>query len=311
MNNPAERRRQWKLNASNTGPGQFGWLVPPDGATGASALGDWIGRTSPNACYKGSGVSLNTGEKQGANAGFNIRFDLYQGGNPLNNPSSSYAPSVNVRKGYVWHNPNWCGEVPVGSGAAYYTDPGVRELSLDTAFTNNFMGNAQWDCASYWTINHTAAAPTVAADGSAGVCGDPTTTTLSRYDVYRYEIAQNLVNDWSGNRLPKLANNGPNSSGTGESGAPLCAGAGNGVDTSTGGADRRIIYSAIINCLANGPFPSGANANNIPVAGFGRFFMTQPIFADGDSTRPLYGEFQGFVKLGQGVGVYATVQLYR
>ena len=87
-------------------------------------------------------------------------------------------------------------------------------------------------------------------------------------------------------------------SGTGEFGAPLCAGAGNGVDTSTGGSDRRIIYAAIVNCLAQGPFPSGSNANNVPVAGFGKFFMTQPIFADGDSTRPLYGEFTGFREAG-------------
>jgi hypothetical protein len=39
--------------------------------------------------------------------------------------------------------------------------------------------------------------------------------------------------------------------------------------------------------------------------------MTQPIFADGDATRPLYGEFNGFAKLGEGVAVYAVVQLYR
>jgi len=315
----AERQRQWKLNASNTGPGQFGWLVPPDGATGAGALGDWIGRTHPNACYKGSGVTLNTGEKQAANAGFNVRFDLYEGGSPLNAPSAGYAPSVNVRRGYVVsnpNNPNYCSVVPIGSGNAYYTDTTRAALPRDTSFTGNYMGNGQWDCARYWNINHhagsnTDAAPTVTHDGQSGVCGNATTTTLSRYDVYRYEIDHtppDLTAQWSGNGQPKFTRT---DTGTGETGKPYCAGAGNGVDTSTGGPDRRIIYAAIINCLHRGPFPPGSNAVNIPVAGFGKFFMTQPINADGDSTRPLYGEFQGFVKLGEGVGIYATVQLYR
>ena len=319
MNDPAERRRQWKLNASNTGPGQFGWLVPPDGATGASALGNWIGQTQPNACYKANGVSLNTGEKQSANAGFNVRFDLYEGGSPLNSPSAAYAPSVNVRRGYIANNPNnpnYCSVVPIGSGNAYYNDATRSGLPRDTSFsgTNSERGNGQWDCLRYWNINHnagpnSAAAPTVRADGSSGVCSDAANTTLSRYDVYRYEIGTpSLIDQWSGNGFQKFTRD---DTGTGESGRPYCAGAGNGVDTTTGGSDRRIIYAAIINCLARGPFPPGSNATNVPVAGFGKFFMTQPIFADGDATRPLYGEFTGFAKLGEGVGVYAVVQLYR
>ena len=100
VEDPANARRQLKLNASRTGPGQFGWLVPPDGCTGAGCLGEWIGKVAtPNACYKSDGVSLNTGEKEFANAGFDVRFDIYKGDNPLNAPSNEYAPSVNTRKG--------------------------------------------------------------------------------------------------------------------------------------------------------------------------------------------------------------------
>ena len=60
--------------------------------------------------------------------------------------------------------------------------------------------------------------------------------TTSRYAVYRYEIDNNLVSEWSGNGN---ANTGGTTNGNGENGAPLCAGAGNGVDTSTGGPDRQ------------------------------------------------------------------------
>ena len=76
-----------------------------------------------------------------------------------------------------------------------------------------------------------------------------------------------------------------------------------GVDTSTGGPDRRLIYAAIINCLANGPFPPGSNATNVPVAGFGQFFVTQPVRPSGNT---LYSELIGLAN-----PQMVSVQLYR
>ena len=51
-------------------------------------------------------------------------------------------------------------------------------------------GNGQWDCADYWAINHPHG-PSAAAVGAAlgGVCGAPAQTSVSRYQVYRYEIS--------------------------------------------------------------------------------------------------------------------------
>jgi hypothetical protein len=296
LNNPVERRRQWKLNASKTGPGQFGWLVPPDGCTGASCLADWIARTTPNACYRKSGVDLNTGEKTSVNDGFNIRFDIYQGSIKY---SAAYAPGINVRKGFTSSNGDWC-PPKAGPAEPYYDNATVSALPRDTAFSD-FMGNGQWDCQGYWTKNHTANLPMVLAGGQTGVCGDAVATTWSRYNVYRYEIEQGLIDDWSGNHVPN---------GTGESGAPHCAGPGNGVDETTGKTDRRLIIVPIINCLANGPFPPGANATDVPVAAFGNFFMTQPVGADHDNTNPLYGELTGQTTAAN-ADIYVPVQLYR
>jgi hypothetical protein len=101
--------------------------------------------------------------------------------------------------------------------------------------------------------------------------------------------------------------------GNGESGAPLCAAASgvSGVDTSTGGRDRRIIFVAIINCLAQSAhITGGQTANNVPVAEFGKYFITQPVNADGTNSY-LYGEMTGLVGLGDNVRILNQVQLYR
>jgi hypothetical protein len=176
---------------------------------------------------------------------------------------------------------------------------------------STIFGNGQWNCADYWTMNH----PNVSIPSSAalgGVCSStPANTTVSRYSVYRYEIANNLISDWSGNGL---ADSSKNPQGNGENGAPLCAAASNvsGVDTTTGGKDRRIIMAAIINCLAQSALITGGQtANNVPVAAFGKFFMTQPVGAVGPpNNNSLFGEMTGFVTLND-TTILNQVQLYR
>lgn len=154
-------------------------------------------------------------------------------------------------------------------------------------------GNGDWDCLNYWKLNHTVSAPAGCTSSNP---------TLSRYDVYQYEIANNLVNDWSGNGNP---NTGGASTGNGESGAPYCAGTGNGV------ANRRMIYAAVINCLAHSDLiTGGSTANNIPVADFGKFFMTQPVNATGNDGI-LYGEMSSLVSSLDQVRIMNQVQLYR
>jgi Flp pilus assembly protein TadG len=387
FNTPATLRQQLRMDASTTGPGHFGYLVPPDGCNGASCLEQWIATSQPRACYGKSGVDLNTGAKTTVEKGFNVRFDIYSGSF---SPSTTYPPSINVRKGYLPNNSkNWCSSGPASpyyttlpvysnptfqstgtftssgqqsgrknitsvastdmaklypagqstgplgqmltgtkiktpnstitsasgttitmvdaatsSGSAAFTVKWPTSgLPLDSNLSGNtsIFGNGNWDCANYWALNHSAAAAPSGCTSS--------NPTISRYQVYRYEIAQGLINDWSGNGLADTSGN----TGNGENGAPYCAAASSvsGVDTTTGGKDRRIIFAAVINCLAQSALITGGQtANNVPVADFGKFFMTQPVNADGTNSF-LYGEMTGLVGLGDNVRILNQVQLYR
>jgi Flp pilus assembly protein TadG len=316
MGTPATLRKQLRLDDAKTGPGQFGYLVPPDGCNGAACLTDWIARTSPRACYSKASVDLNTGAKTSVRDGFNVRFDIPSGGL---NPSAAYAPATNVRKGYVRAkqgqsvDTNWCHAVISGSGTpSSWTsnsgaDPNCKAntasapapqapipLPNDTfSGTAAVQGDGNWNCAAYWANNHTAAAPSGCT---------ATNPTISRYQVYEYEIANNLIGAHSQYTAAACTGTGPSN------GSPMCAGASAAVAT----PDRRNIVVAVINCLAH-PLPSGSTANNIPVAAFAKYFVTRPVGdrSDGTNNNFVYGEFTGFATRSDGVVILDQVQLYR
>jgi hypothetical protein len=436
---PATTRRQIRLDPTKSGPGQFGYLVPPDNCQGASCLENWIALAHPSTCYQSASVDLNTGFKSAVTDGFNVRFDIYLNNLKKDIGNASYAPSINVRKGFQATDDKWCSVNPATPPTPYFTtlpsppgqtaslvpnatnttvtgdiDPagnnnctktpspcviknvqsavitqvklwlataspnindttggtkiptgaivtlacnatdaavaksacqtaGANTLTIskpvsaskqtgvaltigwptsglpeDTAWTGIcdsgtcLQGNGQWDCADYWSINHYGVA--IPADLSAlGTCSTPTLTTVSRYQVYRSEIANNLHTafSWPGSAGGLSA---AQASATGaESGAPYCAV--NGVDTSTGATDRRVIFAAVVNCLAQSSLiTGGSTANNIPVAGFAKFFMTQPVGADSTpNSSTVYGEMTGLVTSLDNVKIenLNQVQLYR
>jgi len=316
----AQRQRQLKiLNDGTIGPGHFGWLVPPDGDASASNLRDWISRTKPKTCYSTTGVDLNTGAKESALEGLNVRFDI--------GTSMDHDPDTNVRKGYVAPSSgsNWCNS-SIDNNAAVPALDSTRSMALpqDTSFSNlvgsGKWGNGEWDCGTYWDFNHSESKtthyprPAVQANGSPGICGTSTTTTLSRYDIYAYENIKDLSKggrgDWSrGKKPPENYNNPPSATynnDMGESGKPLCAGV-------KGVANRRLLYVAVINCTANAAAMAagGSNATNIPVEGYAKFFMTETVpTTGGASGRTLTGEFTG-VLTNLDTPHRVTVQLYR
>lgn len=298
------QREMKVLNDGTFGPGHFGFLVPPDNNNGASNLGNWISTNNPKACYSSATVDVNTGAKQDALNGFNVRMDI---GADANN-----SPDTNVRKGFpVAANGKCSNNSPSPDPLDAHNGipvPNQQAMSLpeDTAF-NNQIGDGHWNCAGYWSFNHkTAPAPTVRADGTSGVCGTSTTTTLSRYDVYTYENSQNLVTDWSRGTATNNYAPGPSNE-DGETGTPYCAGVSNAV------SGRRKIYMAVIDCIANSGAlnAGGQTANNVPVAGYAKFFMTESVPTTGAaSARNLVGELFGLVTQADNV-VRLNVQLYR
>ena len=113
-------------------------------------------------------------------------------------------------------------------------------------------------------------------------------STITRYDVYQYELAMNYQGDFSSDTTVSRR----------ETGAPQCTGP-------TPIANRRLLNVAIVNCRSS-PVTIQSNAQNVPVAGFGSFFLTHAVT---NQTRP-YAEFRGLLERGAGV-IYDQVQLFR
>jgi Flp pilus assembly protein TadG len=388
LNSNINPQQQVRLDPTKTGPGQFGYLVPPDNCQGASCLEDWIAKAKPNTCYQKASVDLNTGFKSSVTDAFNVRFDIYLNNLKKDIGDPNYAPALNVRKGYqtkgavcsptipnpyfttlssqtaslvpnstiatatgnvdntgnksCTKNPTLCQVTNVQANViaqvqAWLAEPTLPRptvsgkfipdgtlitvasgttltlgntavtgkqngvaltigwptsgLPMDTSLVGNSstFGNGQWDCANYWKINH----PGVALPSG---CGTPAGTTISRYSIYLTET----TNDYS---WPGTAAAGA------EKGAPVCSTP--GIGPSATQTDRRLIFAAVINCLANGPFGGGQTANNVPVAGFAKFFMTQPVGVDPNTPNAVIGEMSGLVGLNDDVKILNQVQLYR
>jgi len=76
--------------------------------------------------------------------------------------------------------------------------------------------------------------------------------------------------------------------------------------------DPRIVHVAVINCLAQtalGNIGGGNSGPPTPVAGFAKYFLTQPY--NSDNQNYLYGEMTGLVNSLDSVRIFNQVQLYR
>jgi len=404
----ATLRKLLRLDITQTSPGHFGWLQPPNvKCNSTNCLTEWVSRDTQaslsQACYDQIGVKMATGNKPLSDA-LNDRFDIYT---ENYGPTSSYSPSINVRKGFVpksTGNNRYCvgnggngasagdalsaqsggnavdiragtatstggvtktnastmsltnatgniqgkmwivsaaagaslqsatvyGQVNSALGTKYAAGTASIPVTITTQIPNNtalaftwlntplpldkqwnglcsggtcVLGNGDWDCANYWRINHSSNAPSGCTSSSP---------TLSRYDVYKYEISQagnsptaSPISDVSG------PSSGPASMPTGETGSPRCAIDQGYTPTYDAKYDQRVIYAAAINCLANAAAIGGGNSGgSVPVAGFVKFFLTQP--TGYDNTSYIYGEMSGLVdSTSSKVTLYNQIQLYR
>lgn len=204
---------------SNPGPGNFGLID-----NNLASLRDALAVGTAGTCYRRDALTTKTGVTLGqVNAGLNVRFDIYSTSLKSHDTDWQYRPASNVRKG-VDKTAN-CNKYKTNTdGTAMALPPGE---SFDSA---TGMTNSTWDRTNYWLINHGAAYPTVPSTTNPTGAGVP----ASRYDVYKYEIANGYVADKS--KAP-----------TKETGVPACfKGA-----TPTPDPDRRLLNMAIVNCIAN------------------------------------------------------------
>jgi hypothetical protein len=294
---PAARGRLIRLREYPGGDaqyvaGDYGFLVSPTIGSDVSAVINATAAARPPACFLQTAVNLRPGFLISAREAFNVRFDIYEGAMTGNQGDPNYRPATNVRKGYVGGGggdtaadgnvctaqaaTNW----PIGSPPNQATG-----LPLDQTwpYLDGRMGNGDWDFDTYWQVNHGAdGRPTPVINGMNASNSSPP----SRYSVYRYEIDQGYVAD----RSPG-----------GETGAPACYSGGVLSDV----PDRRVLNAAIINCQSLGL--AGEGAGNVPVAAFGKFFLTLPLAR---SQTDLFVELTGLLKPGDG-GNFDMVQLYR
>jgi Flp pilus assembly protein TadG len=304
---PAFKRKLIRLadhGPSGTwGPGDFGYLVPEPGSLPTDSCfpnaGDEIGKAMamdrPLICVRQNGIDLLTGNANAAKNGLNTRFGIYPSG-PLSDAAckTAYPPDRNVRKGMrPQGGGGWCTPTPDGSdtgaGANWPPGPNLGALGVDSCLIGNAncspvsnIGVDTWNCLGYWNEAHPG--------GVTAPPGCTATASISRYDVYQYEIDNGRTGDQSATtHMPGSER---------ETGTPQCTG-------TTPTADRRIMNVAIVNCMSS-PVTIQSNAQNVPVAAFGRFFLTHAVT---NQTRP-YAEFRGLIDRGSGT-VKDQVQLYR
>ncbi|RWI92709.1 pilus assembly protein TadG-related protein [Mesorhizobium sp.] len=276
--NPVKRRRLIELrqqggNTAQNSPGNYGFLQPPDGSSGADVIRDMIAKTKSAACYNSRGVSLRPGFLATVRDALNVRFDVYNGAMNGNKNDPDYAPGVNVRKGYQTSGKG--GGSACNADLASPPDPSQFEAfpnddcSLGGCTNDNRIGNGWWDFNTYWNTNFATTANPVTVPkplGADGATPASNSNQPTRYSVYRYEIAQGIVGHPS---------NG------GEVGTPACS------SNSVSNPDRRIIYGAILNCqalAAAGLMGGGSSSPPLPVEAFGSFFITQTVESGPDQT---------------------------
>ncbi|WP_189343244.1 MULTISPECIES: pilus assembly protein TadG-related protein [unclassified Mesorhizobium] len=206
---------------SNPGPGNFGLID-----NNLSSLRDAIAMGTAGTCYSRDALTTKTGVTLGqVNTGLNTRFDLYSGSLAKNNKDWNYRPASNVRKGQK----TGCSKYdPVTDGTALPLPPGTN-YDDSKGMSDKITAQSFWS--TYWSVNHGTTYPNVPS------ATNPTgskTAPASRFDVYKYEIANNLVGDKS--MAP-----------TKETGNPSCFKG----TAPTPDPDRRLLNMAIVNCIAN------------------------------------------------------------
>lgn len=248
-------------------------------------------------------VNPNNGKLQSSGANACSTNDNQLALNPnayLGMPVDSCFKTTNCKVGNGdW---KWDPDLPNGiSNNSYDPAADISDVSFTKYWDTNFR-TGQSSPASYPTDIDLGLGTTGAQYSDAN--------PPPRYDVYLYENSKKV-----GNKLLRdftTKSNAPKPTGKtvgvdypatvdGEEGNPKCSNA----PVST--PDRRILYGAIVNCLAEGLSPG---SGGYTAFAFGKFFMIRPMQQTTNSD--LWLEIVDIVRPGDGTGVARDiVQLYR
>jgi hypothetical protein len=312
----ANRRRLMELSRSaqagegqQCGPGNFGLLQTANMST-LPEIKEALASSTPEACFIQNNIETKTGDPVQAppiKGALNTRFDLYGPGFS----SSSYPPSVNVRKGYIGPacNPDPADDPTVAMGLPR---DGCFEVGSTSTCggVNGRLGDGKWgeqtgatppippQFEAYWTENFQSTPLPTGKDEDGNDITFSNSELPTRYEIYRHEITSGLTSN-------------PSTNG-GEMGTPQCNSPG------TDDPDRRIIYGALVNCIAftnQGTDACNGHSDLVSVA-FAKFFMTEPVYRDTGTPAKdhLFVELVGVVEPGDATGNEVArdrVQLYR
>lgn len=304
METKSFRRTQIKFKTPNNvsdphGAGNFGWLDPFGGNSGASKLADAIAIDISPACFsQAQGVVTRTGNIASMRNGLNTRFDLYEGSFKSKKSDPRYAPAQNVVKGYANSKKgNSCSQAPSSKALAL-----PRDDCFTTGECSSRIGSGEWDFSTYMEVNHPGFTR-ITIEGVTyrrGYQGKfSPATPPSRYQMYRWEIDNDCV--------PGSETYGNNAV-TAEEGLPQCHTSG----PSTTVKDRRIITAAVLNCgeiEANSPKGMFKRKDPLPVETFVKVFLTEPMGKGQDNI--IYGEIVGPVVKGKDSEANETVAVRR
>lgn len=241
--------QQVHLLDGQTGPGTFGLINTLGNNPSGSDIRNGAALLDPGSACSTDTVTPAAGYKAGpVQQGMNVRFDIYSG--PMS-PSSQTPPAENVIKGAA-----------TASGTcANATSHSSQSMPLpdDDCFTpsgfcsGTSVGNGIWNHDVYWAENH------------PGMPKPTGYSSMTRYQVYLCE--QGLY--------PSATNPDPactaalrNPPQATEMGSPLC---GTPVPS---GDDRRVVYAAVVNCLANSS--AIQKKTPVPILAVAQIFLTGP-----------------------------------
>jgi Flp pilus assembly protein TadG len=283
---------------NQAGSGNYGFLVPAEGNSGASNVSNALAVDKPPGCYSKSGVEVRPGYIASTAKALNVRFDMYEKAGDMGD--FSLRPAANVRKGFKGAT---CSKQEPTEEYTFPRDPcHLTETCTDFPVASGSVGDGNWDFEGYWTRTYGAKPKPV--DPDTGLTwSNAEASRPSRYQVYRYEIKENLMS---------TATSGGTSPAKGEVGTPLCY-TGDKEALKTDPIDRRVFVGAILDCKAYASEMNGSSGGKIPVTSYGKFFLTEPMDKN-DSRGTIWVEMIELVEPGTVAArniIRDTVQLVR